>query len=356
MHPLASVNPDVRTSTYTTSRTLASGGSGWSEVLGELRSLRTAEGSSRDYYGVVKVSYGSGVAGIGYIGYPVSMGWDYSGSAPGVMAHEIGHTFGRQHAPCGGVAGADPSYPYAGGAIGVYGLNVATKQVLPPTYTDLMGYCGSTWISDYTYKAVMEFRGYSSSAMAAATAAEAMRPSLLVWGRISRSGEVVLEPAFRVVTAPSLPERGGRYTLEGRDASGAPLFSLSFDGDEIAEGPNAGDRHFSFAVPMDDATHARLATLQLAGAQRAAVGRTRIGAPAAAAAPVAEAASAGRVRVRWDAASYPMALVRDAASGQILSFARGGDALVAASGPSELEIVLSDRVQSVSQRVRVRGR
>ena len=351
MHPLSTVTSDARAA-YTTSQSLSSGGSGWSTVLSELRALRTADGSTRDYYGVARVNYTSGVAGIGYIGAPVSMGWDYSGSAPGVMAHEIGHTFGRQHAPCGGVSGADPNYPYSGGTIGVYGMNVASRTVIPPTHTDLMGYCGSTWISDYTYQGVLSFRGSSSAAMAASVAAEPARSALLVWGRISRSGEVVLEPAFRLVTAPSLPERGGRYSVEGRDANGAVLFSLSFDGDEIAEGPNAGDRHFAFAVPMDAATHERLATLQVGGAQRATVGRSRITAPAT---PVAEAASAGRVRLRWDAASYPMALVRDVTTGQVLSFARGGNAEVV-SGQSELEVVLSDRVQSVTQRIRVRGR
>jgi hypothetical protein len=59
----------------------------------------------------------------------------------------------RSHAPCGGAGGPDPSYPYAGGKIGVWGLDVATLAPKDPTvYVDLMGYCNPDWVSDYTYK------------------------------------------------------------------------------------------------------------------------------------------------------------------------------------------------------------
>ena len=280
MHPIADVASETR-ATYTTSRALASGGSGWSEVLSELYSLRVADGSPRDYYGLVRVSYTGGVAGIGYVGAPVSMGWDWSGSASGIMAHEVGHTWGRRHAPCGGVAGADASYPYAGGAIGASGLDVATGTLKSPTTQyDLMGYCNPSWISDYTYRGVLDYRGSSRTALATASFEEegtaVAQPSLLVWGRVTAAGEVVIEPAFRLVPAP-------------------------------------------------------------------------------AAEAVAEAAGNGRVRLRWNADAFPMALVRDPATGQVLSFARDGAAEVV-SAHGELEIVLSDRVQSVGQRVRVRGR
>jgi hypothetical protein len=53
----------------------------------------------------------------------------------------------------------------------------------------------------------------------------------------------------------------------------------------------------------------------------------------------------GGVALHWDAAAHPMVMVRDARTGQILSFARGGDANVA-SGTAELEVVVSDRVRS----------
>ena len=56
------------------------------------------------------------------------------------------------------------------------------------------------------------------------------------------------------------------------------------------------------------------------------------------------------VQLQWNAAAYPMALVRDAATGDILSFARHGDASIAVSGRA-LDITWSDGVRSWQERV-----
>jgi hypothetical protein len=61
---------------------------------------------------------------------------------------------------------------------------------------------------------------------------------------------------------------------------------------------------------------------------------------------------AGGVALQWDAAAYPMIMVRDARTGQVLSLARGGKAEVA-TGDEELDLVVSDRVRSRAVRVRV---
>ena len=49
--------------------------------------------------------------------------------------------------------------------------------------------------------------------------------------------------------------------------------------------------------------------------------------------------------ITWNAQRYPLAVVRDAKTGEILSFARGGAAMVETSA-SDLELTLSDGVQS----------
>ncbi len=68
MHPIDVVNVAVR-APVTTSTALEADGTGWATVLGELDAIRTAtDHSSRYYYGVAKVSYSSGVAGIAYVG------------------------------------------------------------------------------------------------------------------------------------------------------------------------------------------------------------------------------------------------------------------------------------------------
>jgi hypothetical protein len=57
----------------------------------------------------------------------------------------------------------------------------------------------------------------------------------------------------------------------------------------------------------------------------------------------------GQVRLLWNAAAHPMVMVRDPDTGEVLAFARGGDARVWTS-KSELDLEVSDGVQS--QRVR----
>jgi hypothetical protein len=70
------------------------------------------------------------------------------------LAHELGHEFGRYHAPCD-TSGADRAYPYAGGDIGTWGWDVRDGSFLAPTATtDFMGYCAPTWVSDYTWSAL----------------------------------------------------------------------------------------------------------------------------------------------------------------------------------------------------------
>jgi hypothetical protein len=317
---------------------------GWVTILSELDALRVAEGTSRQYYGVVKIDYFFGIAGIGFVGLPTAMGYDNEADRGRVMAHELGHTWNRIHSPCGLAGGTDPDYPYAGGMTGVYGVDLPEEQLKPPTLPDIMGYCGDPWISDYTYQAVMDFRG-TASARALRVAAAPER-CLLVWGRV-RDGRMVLEPAFEVVTRPSLPKRPGAYVVDARATDGTTVFRLSFDAATIADDPR-GSGHFAFAVPLGPAGTGRLASLRLSGpGGEAAAARMAPPEGAAAAAPdsaMAQRTAAG-VRVRWDAARSPMALVRDAETGEILSFARGGDIEVA-SAKSRVEVVLSDRVGS----------
>jgi hypothetical protein len=54
------------------------------------------------------------------------------------------------------------------------------------------------------------------------------------------------------------------------------------------------------------------------------------------------------MRLRWNAGDYPMALVRDAATGRVLSFGRRGDMLLVAGAtpPGCIEVILSDGVRS----------
>jgi hypothetical protein len=222
------------------------------------------------------------------------------------------------------------------------------NQILKqPETPDLMGYCGDPWISDYTYRGVMEFRG---TALGRASA-NRERPSLLVWGRIV-NGRAVLEPAFRIVTRPVLPSRPGPYWIEGTAGNGSRVFGLSFDAIEVAD-DDRGARHFAFAVPLDEMAAARLESIRLAGpgVGMASVSRSPASLRATPAEPVNVARAAGGLALRWDAAAHPMVMVRNARTGEVLSFARGGSVTVPADG-GEVELVMSDGVRSTYAAIR----
>ncbi len=72
-----------------------------------------------------------------------------------VMVHELGHTQGRQHAPCGGPAGIDRNFPNQTAEIDTYGYNIVTGAYSQPKASkDIMAYCEPNWISAYTYRAL----------------------------------------------------------------------------------------------------------------------------------------------------------------------------------------------------------
>ncbi len=333
----------------------------WLRVLSEINALRIAESSVRHYFGVVKVSYTSGVAGYGYVPGRAVVAWDYQPSGSTVAAHELTHNFGRLHAPCGGAGGPDPDFPYPDGTIGVYGYDLSTNTLRLPSSVDLMGYCTNPWISAYNYVGALDWRASNSTPdVAAGTAGSlirAARPSLLVWGRVER-GQLVLEPAFSLVTRPVVPTERGPYRIEGIARDGRPLFSYAFAGEQPADAEDATARHFAFAIPMDEATQSELASIRLSGAGAAPVTQASpapSGVSAAVNAIGATAMSSGAVRVRWDATAAGMALIRDRRTGEILSFARGGDAQIR-TGAADLEVTLSDGVRSNSRNIRVSNR
>ena len=350
MHPLSSFDAAVGATLTTSAPALQSGNGNqaWNTILGEIDTRRTADGSSRYYMGIVNPPYSGGVAGIGYIGYPVAVGWDKLPSGASVAAHEWGHNWGRQHAPCGNPGGEDQAYPYSGGIIGVYGFDVATATLKPTSAHDLMGYCDEEWISDYTYRGVIQFRGAEAGVSTAL--GEAVQPVLVVWGRIE-GDRVVLEPAFQAVARPALPASGGPYQLEARAADGSRMFAVRFAPREVADDA-AGVRQFTLAIPLSAERAGRIARLRVEGGGRSA----EVAAVAGQAPSVSVRRSGpGRVALDWDAARAPMVVVRDPRSGQILSFARGGRAEILTDA-AELALSLSDRLRSREARVRVEER
>jgi hypothetical protein len=368
MHPIDGVNVVVGVP-MPTSTTLQADGTGWSTVLSEIDARRVADSTlsayNGYYYGVAKVSYGSGVAGVAYVRNPsgpkAALGWDDLGTRGAVVAHELGHNWGRNHAPCGNPANLDANYPYSGGTTGVYGLDLGTPTptLEPPTTSDIMGYCKPQWISDYNYRAVLNYFTGPNFFVTSADVNPSVQPCLLVWGHIA-NGELVLEPAFQITTRPRLPSRPGPYSLEARADDGTTLFALSFTPDEVADARQS-QQNFVFAVPLSETNAARLSSLHVAGRGREVVSSAASPAPTTGARPQMVTQSdlvqlrrvaGARLSLRWDSQAHPMIMVRDAATGKVLSFARGGDAQVLTRN-GKVDLVLSDGVKSRMKRVQV---
>jgi hypothetical protein len=144
-------------------------------LLGTLATLRETDGAPPEayYYGLVRPCDGGpdGVGGqaISIPSFPskdnawtrTSVGRWYGSlsSTASTFVHEVGHTQGRRHIACNGTErGTDPSYPYEGGTIGVWGFGVLRGTLHTPTHAkDYMTYCGNTWVSDWGWRAVVPF-------------------------------------------------------------------------------------------------------------------------------------------------------------------------------------------------------
>jgi hypothetical protein len=348
MHPLRDVSVDVDATVFQ-SGPLGSDGSGWFQLLSDLDGKRVAEGTDRIYFGIVRLGYGRSSGWVGLTlgqGVPTAVGWDDAADAGRVVAHELGHVWGRKHSPCGNPPDVGP-YPYANGSIGVFGMDVGRGALKPRSSPDIMSYCfDDPWISDFTYEEVLKFRSSNSFVAAASSIPQ---PSLLVWGRLV-NGRPVLEPAFELVARPNLPRRPGPYAVTGRSRDGSELFRVSFDVTRAEDGP-ADNGHFAFAVPLDQARVLSLQSLRLDGP----TGTVTASKPMAQlrVSPgdqVVARREGASVSLRWDATAYPMIMVRDPDTGEVLSFARGGSALVQTS-KEVLDLDISDGIRS--QRLRL---
>ncbi len=356
MLPMGAVSADVR-GPYSTSRILATADSNraWSGILAELEAVRVAEGSGRQHIGILKDNgTGSGFAGMGYAPGRTSLSLDIP-YASEVIAHELGHNWGRLHAPCGNPSFVDSAFPYPGGAIGVYGHDYESGTIMAPTTPDLMSYCRlplafnlaapRRWTSDYTFSNVMAHRSVYGD-----VSLSSPQECLVVWGRVTSTG-IVVEPAFVATTTPHLPMKSGNFRLSLLDAAGRTLTSLAFDPLRVVDS-QLEEGHFAYAIPLAPSAMMRVATLAVSDGQRAA-GRSVTPQVNGAAGIVAVSRRAGEVRLQWDHSTIPMLVVRDPRTREILALARSGDDLVQTQ-LSDLEVLASDGVRSRRVDIHVR--
>lgn len=234
---------------------------GWATLLGDLTMLHQIEDSSgsKNYYGIVN-SYsahgcaGGCITGIGWLNamgaYKTAVGW--SGFGPGTlaasetMAHEMGHNFNRRHVSCSGTErDPDYNYPYPGGKIGQFGLDVTAGQLYQPDqYADYMSYCDPTWTSDYTFWNIYQY--LRTPAQSVSLEYDPV-DTLYISGLISPQGEILLRPVYAQRSRLPVSGPDGIYRLEILDQHGQPAIGYPFDTYEIAD--SGGYRGFGFIVP-----------------------------------------------------------------------------------------------------------
>jgi hypothetical protein len=225
----------------------------WGGNLDRLRALRQQQVPDGDvyYYGMLKPTEtfrefcgNACTAGIGYVPQGrlnpqlrAAMGVAYGDqNSAFTMLHEVGHNHGRPHAPCvpNGltIADVDQQYPYQGGIIGVPGYISASDQLLAADdATDVMGYCRNQWISDYTYRnllnTVLQVNGQAqSSEVVSSDRIGAWRVALLDVLKGTRWGIPVPGPAEAV---------GVEEPAQVLDANGAVVQTVSVYRTQISE-------------------------------------------------------------------------------------------------------------------------
>ena len=200
-------------------------------------------------------------------------GWDEDGTfGDWYGAHEIAHCLGRKHpVPASddpdtearegcGHSPSDPSFPYAGARIsdaaqGAFGFDagdaLSERRTWPwDSSFDILSYCGSHWVSDYTYEAL--FAGMHTLAQIGGIAGgNVIEDWLFVEGSIRpESREALVHFLRRHQTPTELSAARGAYAFELLGGGGEILESRRFVGEPSEE--LRGERlDFSIIAPFD---------------------------------------------------------------------------------------------------------
>ncbi len=325
----------------------------WGRLVRDIEILRQTEGTTSYYFGLVRTTGRSGVLGLAN-GIParaaigVDEGSDFGAEESQLtFAHEMGHTLSLRHSPCGGAAGPEPTYPFADGRTGTYGMDLFNNNALqPPTANDIMTYCRPYWVSAFNYRKVMDFRQANPNGVGIS----APTSVLLVSGDIV-NGKLSLDPAFSMTTSPAKDDASGRYVIEGFDAKDRVLFSHRFTPYGVDDAA-AGTEAFVVAVPVAEGVQAQVARLgvrEVRGTKSSMRTNMRDTGPLNASSMDVQTTtlSGARMQMTWSPSRVPAIMVRDRRTGDVLALARNGSLDLSQFGaPDRLDLLISDGVKS----------
>lgn len=262
--PLANINiisrPPFELSTPAAENTTSS-------MLDELYDLRVVEGSSNYYYGYFTREMNTDHwAGLAYMPGTSAVGQLPDSGVDTTLQHELGHNFGRPHAPCGDPSGPDANYPYAGGSIGSYGVALdLTSLIDPATSEDVMGYCRrNRHVSDYNFELVQDHltaitseavhlresaaaqTNNASNSSTADIATAASQPALYYRVNISSLSQPLIEQTIQLNQLPALTS-SSEFQLMAEYTGEAPA---AYAVEKLINGHGEPMPQLSFAVPL----------------------------------------------------------------------------------------------------------
>lgn len=172
-------------------------------------------------------------------------GWDTDGSyGDWYGGHEIAHMFGRYHAEFCDAADGKP-YPYPGGLIsgpdfryfgfdlGDPGNKIAQQVYAPDVWTDVMTYCRSEWISNFTYEGILNQLSHDIiiAPISPGLPLTASSDALFVVGSLNLTkGSVQLDSFLRLPGLKlSLRPESSNFSIDLFDGVGSLLARYPFD-------------------------------------------------------------------------------------------------------------------------------
>ncbi len=210
----------LQTVLYTRQQDIAAGNATQDEFYYGLVVPRASFGQYCQQGCVLGLTFQTGQGGQGQESYlRGSVGIGYTGNdAAQTFIHEIGHAYGRQHAPCAPfnqIQSVDPAYPHQGATIGTWGYSLSGHQLLDPQgqARDFMSYCEPSWVSDYTYRGLFEKIAFINGVQSFKALAPAQRFRSV---SIGSSGALNMGQPFEIQGTPS----GTPESVEVVDAFG----------------------------------------------------------------------------------------------------------------------------------------